>query len=240
MDFKPIIIEQPNNNTQKLAQGLKDINLDVLQGSFIKLIVGKPGCGKSHLIREFLLNKDLYNKKFNLVLFVTPSRFEDGNIILDDKNHRDSVDVDWLHNTLQRYKEYVESTGKDNSEKNILIIFDDVIAELKKLEKDPKLMSLFYNRRHILGDKFLINHIITTQKYVMCPPKIRSVLTAIVAFPLMSMDWRRLEDECIYDAFDRKWTNKFLKDVKDQKFSFIYIRLDNSRIFYKFEKCLNL
>ncbi len=84
------------------------------------MIVGKPGCGKSHLIREFLINKDLYNKKFNLVLFITPSRFEDGNIILDDKNHRDSVDVDWIHSTLQRYKEYVEKSGKDTTEKTFL------------------------------------------------------------------------------------------------------------------------
>lgn len=239
-DIKPIIINKPNSETVKKAQGLKGINSDIIQGSFIKLIVGKPGCGKSHLIREFILNPELYNKKFSLILFITPSRFEDPEIVLDELNHRPSLDIDWIHSTLQKYKKYVEETLNSKTEKNILIILDDVVAELKKSEKDDRLLSLFYNRRHLLGDKFLISYIITTQKYVLCPAKIRSVLTAIIAFPLMSMDWKRLEDECIYDSYDRKWTNKFLKDIKDEKFSFIYIRLDNSRIFYKFEKCLNL
>lgn len=240
-EIKPIIINKPNSETVKKAQGVKNINSDIIQASFVKLVVGKPGCGKSHLIREFILNPDLYNKKFSLILFLTPSKFEDPQIILDEVNHRPSLDIEWLYKTLFDFKKFIEEKyGTNFTEKNILIIMDDLIAQIKKSEKDDKLMSLFYNRRHILGDKFLISFIITTQKYVLCPAKLRSVLTAIIAFPLMSMDWKRLEEECIYDSYDKKWTNKFLKDVKDEKFSFIYIRLDNSRIFYKFEKCLNL
>lgn len=239
-NIKPIILNKPNPDDVKIAQGIKNINSDILQGSFIKLIIGKPGCGKSHLIREFILNKDLYYKKFALILFVTPSRFEDKDLQLDEYNHRNFVDPPWLHQTLRDFKEFCEEQDPEHGEKNILIIFDDVIAELRKLEKDPSLMSLFYNRRHILGSKFLISHLVTTQKYTMCPPKLRSALTAVIAFPMMAMDWRKLEEECIYDSFDRKWTSRFLKDCKEQKFSFIYIRLDNSKIFYKFEKCLNI
>lgn len=239
-EIKPIIINKPNPETQKKAQGVKDINTDIIQASFVKLIIGKPGCGKSHLIREFILNKELYNKKFSLILFITPSKFEDSEIILDETNHRNYLDVEWIYETLFKYKTYIEGKSTDFVDRNILIIMDDIIAQIKKAEKDDKFLSLFYNRRHILGDKFLISTIITTQKYSLCPAKIRSVLTAVIAFPLMSMDWKRLEEECIYDSFDRKWTNKFLKDIKEEKFSFIYIRLDNSRIFYKFEKCLNL
>ena len=240
MEIKPILLSGPCEESKKPAQGIKNIDGNILQGSFVKLIIGKPGCGKSHLIREFILNKNLYFKKFSLVLFITPSKFEDPQIVLDDKNHRHNLDVDWLYKTLYDFKSFAEEKSPDVKDRNILIIFDDVVSELKKSEKDPKLMSLFYNRRHILGSGFVISHIITTQKYVLCPPKIRSVITAVLAFPLMSMYWRRLENECIYDSYDRKWTNKFLKDMKDEKFSFIYIRLDNSKIFYKFEKCLNL
>lgn len=238
--IKPIIINKPNNDSIKKAQGIKDINSEIIQGSFVKLIIGKPGCGKSHLIREFILNKELYYKKFSLILFITPSKFEDPELVLDDGNHRNTLDVEWLYDRLFKYKKFSEEKGIEFNEKNILIVLDDVISQIKKSDKDDRLMSLFYNRRHILGDKFLISFLITTQKYMLCPSKIRSILTAVIAFPLMSMDWKKLEEECIHDSYDRKWTNKFLKDVKEQNFSFIYIRLDNSRIFYKFEKCLNI
>lgn len=236
----PIILNQPKQEDVKSAQGVKDINSDILQSSFIMLIVGKPGCGKSHLIREFLMNVNLYHKKFSLVLFITPSKFEDPDLTLDEMNHNSNISISWIKSKLFAFKEFVESKDENHKPKNILIIFDDVISELKKGEKDPELLSLFYNRRHILGDKFLISHIITTQKYSLCPAKVRSVVTSIIAFPLMKMDWKKLEDECIFDNYDRKWTNKFMQDIKDNKFSFIYIRLDNSKIFYKFEKCLNL
>ena len=34
--------------------------------------------------------------------------------------------------------------------------------------------------------------------------------------------------------------NSLMTKYRDEKFSFIYIRLDNSKYFYKFEKCLNI
>ena len=34
----------------------------------------------------------------------------------------------------------------------------------------------------------------------MCPSKIRSVLTFVVAFPLMKMDWEKLRNECVYKS----------------------------------------
>ena len=239
-EINPIILNQPNKDDIKEAQGVKNINTDILQASFITLIVGKPGCGKSHLIREFLLNKDLYNKKFSLVLFITPSKFEDKEITLDEKNHSPTLSVSWIKSTLVSFKEYTENKNIDHLPKNILIIFDDVISEIKKAEKDPEFLSLFYNRRHLLGDKFLISHLITTQKYSLCPAKVRSVVTSVIAFQLMKMDWRKLEDECIFDSYDRSYIRKFIQDIRESKFTFIYIRLDNSKIFYKFEKCINL
>ena len=223
----------------KIAQGVKDINQSILQGSFVTLIVGKPGCGKSHLLREFIMNKDLYYRKFKLILFITPSKFEDKEIELDERNHKPDLDIEWIHNKLNRYKEFVESEVKDNSPVNILLILDDVIGEIRKNEHSPRLIQLFFNRRHLLGEKFLISILLTSQKYVVCPPKIRSILTSVIAFPLMKMDWRKLEEECIYDTIDKRFLNKLFVSVNSDPFVFIYIRLDNGKIFYKFEKCIN-
>lgn len=238
-DFKPISLNIPS--IQKEAKGVKNIDDTILQPNFVTLIVGKPGSGKSHLLREFILNKQLYNKKFGFVLFITPSYFEDPEIKLDSDNHSKFLDVEWIYKKIEDYRKFIDDKYKDTPQpcKNVLIIFDDVIGDLKKQEKDPRLISLFYNRRHILGDKFMISIIVTTQKYVLCPPKLRSVITSVIAFPLMKMDWQKLESECIFDTVDKRWIAKMYQDFNKEKYAFIYIRLDNGKIFYKFDKCLN-
>ena len=226
----------------KVAKGVIDIDTSILQSSFVMLIVGKPGCGKSHLLRELILNEDLYYRKFNLILFITPSKFEDENITLDDQNCVPFLDLKWIFSKLNGYKDHVEKTDNLNrlTNINILIILDDVIGEIKSKEREPELIKLFYNRRHLLGEKFLISLIITTQKYVLCPPKVRSVLTSLIAFPLMRMDWRRVEEECIFDSIDKKFIHSVLEKRRNEPFVFIYIRLDTSQVFYKFERCLNI
>lgn len=48
---------------------------DITPSNFCFAIVGKPGSGKSHLIKEFVMNKELYFGKFDKVLFITPSKY---------------------------------------------------------------------------------------------------------------------------------------------------------------------
>lgn len=43
-----------------------------LPDSFVSLLIGKPSSGKSHLIKELLLNKKLYFKHFNYVYIYSP------------------------------------------------------------------------------------------------------------------------------------------------------------------------
>ena len=40
---------------------------------FTMLVVGKPGSGKTTVIRDMLTSKDFYRKKFDHVLLVSPS-----------------------------------------------------------------------------------------------------------------------------------------------------------------------
>lgn len=240
-EIEPIILNKPDPENQKSAKGVLNINKDILQSHFTYLIVGKPGSGKSFILREIILNKALYNKKFGYVLFITPSGFEDKEIVLDSNNHSSVLDIPWIYSKLFKYRDYINEKYKDGDQpcKNVLIIFDDVIGDLRAEETNPELIGLFYNRRQLLGDKFMISIVVTTQKYVICPPKIRSVITAVMAFALMRMDWLKLQYECIFDNLDKKVIDRVYRNLMLEPYAFLFIRLDNGKVFYKFEKCLN-
>lgn len=63
----------------------------------------------------------------------------------------------------------------------MLIVFDDVIGEMKPLAKNSKFIDLFYNRRHLLREG-CISILILTQKWNLSPPFIRQCYTFLIAF----------------------------------------------------------
>jgi len=66
----PIKIRAPIRQKKEGVGGLNSI----LQDHFCCLIVGKPGSGKSHLLFELIMNPSLYFRKFERVLFCTPTK----------------------------------------------------------------------------------------------------------------------------------------------------------------------
>lgn len=75
---------------------------------------------------------------------------------------------------------------------------DDVIAELKNQERNPFIMNLFNNRRHILSH-CTISILITTQKYNLCPLKFRTILTSVYFFSLPNAEFECLWKELCGD-----------------------------------------
>lgn len=48
-------------------------------------IIGKPGSGKSRLVEELVMNEKCYYKKFDKIVFLSPSKIaEELDMILDD------------------------------------------------------------------------------------------------------------------------------------------------------------
>ena len=56
--------------------------------------MGRPGCGKSHLLYEMINNPQLYYKKFNFVFFITPSKI--GDIPLTAENSTTGFSLEWI------------------------------------------------------------------------------------------------------------------------------------------------
>lgn len=104
-----------------------------------------------------LTDKDFYACKFHKILFFTPSPFGDFEM---DKDHWNSkLDIKWLCDKIEDSKQLIHKNKIQNY--NLLVVFDDMITELKK-DKDEILTKLFYNRRHILPNNGIISFIITT------------------------------------------------------------------------------
>lgn len=202
-------------------EGVKHLN-KILQAHFITLIVGKPGSGKSHLLYELILNKEMYYKKFDKILYCAPKQIHD-DLEMDDDNWRPSLDLEWLTEKLEEMDEHT----------NALVILDDVIGEIKEKQNDPILMKLFFNRRHII-DRGTVSFFITTQKYIVCPTRVRSCLTSIMIFKVQTNDWKVIKDECLFGDDGEKLIHT--TELFKIPYNFIYIRIDNGSVYEKFNK----
>jgi len=86
----------------KYREGV-DMNSEILPSHFLTLIVGRPGCGKSHLLYELLKNKDLYFRKFNFVYFISPSKI--GDIELNESICNKNFDLTWIFKQINNLNE---------------------------------------------------------------------------------------------------------------------------------------
>lgn len=62
---------------------------------FFALVVGKPGSGKSHVVKELATSKDFYGGKFNKTLVVSPSVAKLG-IPVSKENKCTSYNLQWI------------------------------------------------------------------------------------------------------------------------------------------------
>ena len=205
-------------------EGVSDIN-ECLQPHFITLLIGKPSSGKSHIIREFITNPQLYYKKFNAIYFISASRID--GLEMDEDNWIPYLDIDWMFDKIGQEE-------REHCSRNILFVLDDVIGEIKQKQHDARMMKLIFNRRHLING-CIVSYLITTQKYIVCPPRLRSCLTAIISFKVMRNDFKKIVEECIYDDID-KHKLFIIKSHLMQPYNFIYIRLDNGDLYLNFNK----
>ena len=143
--------------------------------SFFLTIIGKPGSGKTNLLVNMLTNKNIYKRVFDKVLLVMPKNsikslknniFED----LPESQQFNELSPD-VFETIKQFREEFdevedqplqrlnqnEHTGskggtpplKKPRSKNMLLILDDITAQLKEKENQKLLIELSTNRRHL-------------------------------------------------------------------------------------------
>lgn len=208
-----------------------DVDDSMLQSSFVAGIIGPPGSGKSTLIETLITHEKLLFKKFDQILFITPSKFR--HIPLDEEiNWYPRLNIAWLSKKLEEQSIVGE---KKNEVQQVLIVFDDVVSELKGGTEVEFLTKLFYNRRHMIH-KVFINIILVTQKYNMIPLKFRAVITMLFVFKLPKSQWTDILREITLRISPQ--TIRALEALFKNSHDFLLINTLNESIFYNFNKLL--
>ncbi len=197
---------------------------DFTQNSFVFGIIGTPGSGKSTLIERLIFSEELYCRKFNRVLYITPSKFDHIKLV-EGENWYKCISIPWIQNKIQDLDEIGQPI-------KLLIVLDDCVSELPAYAKDQGLISLIYNRRHVTPN-INISWIIVSQKYNLIPLSIRTMFTGLFLF--------RLPKTQIDDVFkdviipNSKGLRRSLDALWRNKHDFIFINNDNYKIFHNFQ-----
>ena len=217
----------------KYKEGVTNFNKLFFPPHFLSLIIGKPGSGKTALLKFMLTSNDLLYKKFDYVFIISPSYTEYDCLFLPSENFNEELDFEWIESKINKYKETENYI-------NILFILDDVIADLFKNRFAKQIMSFVFNRRHLLNNG-MISIIITSQKYTFIPTSLRANVTSIFIFLLNGIELSKIKTELV---FNEKEFNAALKLVFNNETNkcnikpFLLYRIDNNSYFKNFDKII--
>lgn len=210
--------------TEKI-NGYNKFNFFSNRKSFMMGIIGKPGSGKTSVIQELLLNPDLLCGYFEIIIIFSPSKFDFIECI-ENENWFSNFSIEILEEIIEMIQNLIKDEIK--KEIKILLIFDDLISSFKSWKTSPKLMSFFFNRRHLLPYNSEISIILTTQRYAVIPINFRACLNDLIIFRLNDRDYRFIKEDSVGNLSIKTINNSWLTNDHD----FIYISL-NDGLYYK-------
>ena len=172
------ITEQPNKD---MAVGKVEMSCDqkimdnkgrsvcspLMQSSFLYLISGPSGSGKSNLLVNLLTkggtseckkNMKSYKGMFDHIIMVSPSAHTIQNKLMDtipSEQRYDSLTPE----VFEKVEELTENAVEEDI--HTLVVLDDVSSQLRRKEVENELNQLVKNRRHINVSLIIISHKIT-------------------------------------------------------------------------------
>lgn len=167
-------------------------------------------------------------------------------------NGSDNVKESMIEQVSQLEKLFSEKLSleqRKNARKNVLIVLDDVIGEIKSLQHDRFLAQLFFNRRHLIANG-VVSLMLVTQKYTMIPARIRSNANWLMLFRLNPIDMENVFKDVI-TINSKRWkeTVKFVFGDEDtvfdsradggNTFDFLGIWVEKEKYFKNFARIIN-
>lgn len=197
--------------------------VDILgkEQGFVMALIGKPGSGKTYIIKDLLKTK--LKDQYSYVVLCSPSSMEYKGIIPETQT-TNTFSIEWLYKIINMIN--VSQQGAEN--KKVLLIIDDCIADLKEKQKDHRLTSLFFNRRHLIWGGML-NILFTAQKYTMIPARYRSCITNLILFSISPFDMQKIFEESIIKYTKAQWQMQIEK-IYEKEHNYLEIDVDKQII----------
>lgn len=191
------------------------------------LISGGPGSGKTSLIIDNLTHKNgLFYQVFNRIYIFSPS--------MHTLNHTINLDKDRFFTTfdIEALKQIVEEQAqctRDGIERHILIIIDDMMAEITNVLGNEVLTKIICNRRHLQLDIIVITQTFNSVKLIL-----RKNFSHIISFKCANREfdalrsevgrfnveeWRQLLNKTLIDKHDflMFWESNIYKNFNELK-----------------------
>ena len=208
------MIEEEVNNNIKLKkvkfgsemEKLPNVEKPLMDGHFFYILNGKAGSGKTSLLTNFVINSKMYKGKFDKIFVWSPSLCSMEENIFDELPPEQKFDS-LIHEEIEDVLEQIKGTGE-----KILFIFDDVVNELKQVERLMK--KIIMNRRHLTNSldceqKGFVSIIMTTQAYNLVILSIRKQASLIITFNSTN----EKEKQSLYEEYLSGFTKEQFKRV---------------------------
>lgn len=238
-------LEKANYEIEKVKFNVDGLFNDKIKppfpnSSFFLTIIGKPASGKTNLLVNMLTNKNIYKRVFDKVLLVMPKtsiKSLKNNIFEDLPENQQFNELspevfEAIKHFRAEFDEVDENAKKKPRSKNMLLILDDITAQLKEKENQKLLIELSTNRRHLKLSIILIS------QYLRAIPRcVRSQITTLVYFkPANEMDNNIVRDE--YINLPKETFYNLMRFVFQNQHDFLFIDKNNESYFKNLNKII--
>lgn len=217
----------------KRREGVQDFETEIFPNHFLGLICGKPGSGKTSLLKFLLMSEHFFYKKFDYVFIMSPSFTEYKCLYLPQDNFTGELNYEFMAEKLKEVE-------KDQSGyRNVLFVIDDLVSELAKSKKAKEIIAFIFNRRHLLNNG-MISILMTSQKYNFIPPFIRVNLNMIIIFKLTNKEMENIQKELVFERTELEYVTRMLNPGEGEREAgrFIIYNVDKNKYYFNFDEVL--
>mgnify|MGYP003644138241 CR=1 FL=1 len=189
---------------------------------FRAILSGASGSGKTNLLLHLLKSKSLYGAFFDIIFIISPTagKLDDSYEALKKTSKKINIINDLNPDTIEK----IMSTNKKiilekqvHKAPKILIVYDDVIADVKFMNTKSFLHS-FVASRH-----YNASVIICTQKFNAVPRTCRIQANAVFYFKGGNAERLTLAEEFAPPGYSKKEMIEIIDTATDKPYSFLFI-----------------
>jgi len=193
-------------------------------------VIGIPGSGKSSLVWSWFRSRNILKKCFTRIYYICPANSQgsmEDNIF--SKLPENQIFHELNGDVLQEIIDYAKESEKDEK---ICIIIDDMASQLKNHDVQKALKQIAMNKRHM----HIYQTFILSQTWRSVPLEVRRLYDNIFLFKVGANDLQNIFDESL--QVYKNHSVEIQKMVFDKKHEYLYISLDNGRLFKCFDEII--